>query len=196
MNIIVLYHQPVVPLSHHYLRAPFHPLVHHSRTPDFWPQIYRPVEKLRFSGLRRFIGIAAFCFIIVRFQDVGVIGKRKIPCLFICIYIPHQRQRSFLFFPHRVLGVLLRLVWGQRYCRTSLFLQVWEDLRAFRKWESISLCLSGSVGIQGHAVAEAPTGVARALLYIVRGSPSFLLSFLIHHQSYKLFYHTFHHIAS
>ena len=137
--------------------------------------------------------IAAFCFIIVRFQDVRVIGKRKIPCLFICIYIPHQRQRSFLFFPHRVLGVLLRLVWGQRYCRTSLFLQVWEDLRAFRKWESISLRLSGSVGIQGHAVAEAPTGVARALLYIVRGSPSFLLSFLIHHQSYKLFYHTFHH---
>ena len=31
------------------------------------------------------------------------------------------------------------------------------------------------VGIQGHDVAEAPTGVARALLYIVRGSPSFLL---------------------
>ena len=33
-----------------------------------------------------------------------------------------------------------------------------------------------SVGIKGHAVAdavaEAPTGVARALLYIVRGSPS------------------------
>ena len=35
------------------------------------------------------------------------------------------------------------------------------------------------VGIQGHAVAEAPTGVARALLYIVRGSPSFLLLFLL-----------------
>ena len=33
------------------------------------------------------------------------------------------------------------------------------------------------VGIQGHAVAEAPTGVARALLYIVRGFP-FLLPFL------------------
>ena len=42
-------------------------------------------------------------------------------------------------------------------------------------------------GIQGHAVAEAPTGVARALLYIVRASPSFLL-----HPSYKTFYHTFH----
>lgn len=28
-------------------------------------------------------------------------------------------------------------------------------------------------GIQGHAVAEAPTGVARALLYLVRGSPLF-----------------------
>ena len=42
-------------------------------------------------------------------------------------------------------------------------------------------------GIQGHAVAEAPTGVARALLYIVRASPSFLL-----HPSYKSFYHTFH----
>ena len=52
------------------------------------------------------------------------------------------------------------------------------------------------VGTQGHAVAEAPTGVARALLYIVRGSPSFLLSFLIHHQSYKLFYHTFHQVMS
>ena len=53
-----------------------------------------------------------------------------------------------------------------------------------------------SVGIPGHAVAEAPTGVARALLYIVRGSPSFLLSFLINHQSYKLFYHTFHQVMS
>ena len=64
-----------------------------------------------------------------------------------------------------------------------LFSQLWEHLRAFRKWESISLGLSGSVGtqdhavagiqdhavagIQGHAVAEAPTGVARALLYIL-----------------------------
>ena len=37
------------------------------------------------------------------------------------------------------------------------------------------------------AVAEAPTGVARALLYIVKGSPSFLL-----YSSYKSFYHTFH----
>ena len=36
------------------------------------------------------------------------------------------------------------------------------------------------------AVAEAPKGVARALLYIVRASPSFLL-----HPSYKSFYHTF-----
>ena len=41
-------------------------------------------------------------------------------------------------------------------------------------------------GIQGHAVAETPTGVARALLYIVRAS-SFLL-----HPLYKSFYHTFH----
>ena len=47
------------------------------------------------------------------------------------------------------------------------------------------------VGIQDHAVAEAPTGVARALLYIVRASPSFLL-----HPSYKTFYHTFHHTCS
>lgn len=35
-----------------------------------------------------------------------------------------------------------------------------------------------TVGIQGRAVAEAPTGVARALLCIVKGSPSFLF---IHH---------------
>ena len=77
------------------------------------------------------------------------------------------------------------------------FSQLWEYLRAFRKWVSISLGLSGSVGIQdhavagiqGHAVAEAPTGVARALLYIVRASPSFLL-----HPLYKSFYHTFHHL--
>ena len=49
----------------------------------------------------------------------------------------------------------------------------------------------GRVGIKGHAVAEAvaeaPKGVARALLYIVRASPSFLL-----HPSFKTFYHTFH----
>ena len=51
------------------------------------------------------------------------------------------------------------------------------------------LC-NNTVGIKGHAeadaeadaVAEAPTGVARALLYIVRGSPSFLL-----HPSFKTF---------
>ena len=45
------------------------------------------------------------------------------------------------------------------------------------------------VGIKGHAVAEAvaeaPKGVAHALLYIF--TPSFLL-----HPSYKSFYHTFH----
>ena len=47
-----------------------------------------------------------------------------------------------------------------------------------------------SVGIKGHAVAdavaEAPKGVARALLYI--------LSLLLH-PSFKTFYHTFHHAA-
>ena len=43
------------------------------------------------------------------------------------------------------------------------------------------------IGIQGHAVAETPTGVAHALLYIVRASPSFLL-----HRSFQSFYHTFH----
>ena len=86
----------------------------------------------------------------------------------------------FPHFSYKVLGALPRLVWSQRSCRALLFSQLWEDLRAFRKWESISLRLSGSVGIEGHAVAEAPTGVARALLYIVRGSPSFLLSFHIH----------------
>ena len=36
--------------------------------------------------------------------------------------------------------------------------------------KSISLGLSGSVGIQGHAVAEAPTGVAGAsCMYILWG---------------------------
>ena len=44
-----------------------------------------------------------------------------------------------------------------------------------------------TVRIQGHAVAETPTGVARALLYIVRASPSFLL-----HRSINHTYHTFH----
>ena len=44
--------------------------------------------------------------------------------------------------------------------------------------------------LRGHAVAEAPSGVACALLYIVRASPSFLLP-----PSYKLFYHTFHHFV-
>ncbi len=42
-----------------------------------------------------------------------------------------------------------------------------------------------------HAVAEAPTGVARGLLYIVRGSPSFPL-----YRSFKTFYHTFHQVMS
>ncbi len=39
----------------------------------------------------------------------------------------------------------------------------------------------------GHAIAETPTLVVRALLYIVRASPSFL------HQSINHSYHTFHH---
>ena len=37
------------------------------------------------------------------------------------------------------------------------------------------------MGIRGHAVAETPTVVARALLYIVRASPSFLLDSSINH---------------
>ena len=39
----------------------------------------------------------------------------------------------------------------------------------------------------GHAMAETPAGVARALLYIVRASPTFFL-----HQSINHSYHTFH----
>ena len=111
--------------------------------------------------------------------------------LFLYLFSP-LKTALFPHFSHCVLGVLPRLVWSQKSCNVSLFSQLWEYLRATRKWESISLGLSGSVGIKGHAVAEAvaeaPKGVARALLYIVRGSPSFLL-----HPSYKTFYHTFHH---
>ena len=106
------------------------------------------------------------------------------------LYSP-LKTALFPHFSYKVLGVLPRLVWSQRSCSASLFSQLWEYLRASRKWESISLGLSGSVGIKGHAVAEAvaeaPKGVARALLYIVRASPSFLL-----HSSFKTFYHTFH----
>ena len=40
------------------------------------------------------------------------------------------------------------------------------------------------------AVAEELKGVARALLYIVRASPSFFI-----HPSFKTFYHTFYHDA-
>ena len=103
------------------------------------------------------------------------------------LYSP-LKTALFPHFSYKVLGVLPRLVWSQRSCSASLFSQLWEYLRASRKWESISLGLSGSVGIKGHAVAEAvaeaPKGVARALLHIV----SFLL-----HPSFGTFYHTFHH---
>ena len=78
-----------------------------------------------------------------------------------------------------------------RGAAVHLFSQLWEYLRASRSWKSISLGLSGSVGIKGRAVAEtvaeAPKGISRALLYIVRAPPSFL-----HHLSLKKFYHTFH----
>ena len=50
-----------------------------------------------------------------------------------------------------------------------------HGLAIFPLRSSCSAYALPSVGIQGHAVAEAPTGVARALLYIVSGSPSFLL---------------------
>ena len=40
----------------------------------------------------------------------------------------------------------------------------------------------------GHAMAETPAGAARALLYIVGTSPTFIL-----HQSINHSYHTFHH---
>ena len=40
----------------------------------------------------------------------------------------------------------------------------------------------------GHAMAETPAGAARALLYIVGTSPTFIL-----HQSINYTYHTFHH---
>lgn len=65
-----------------------------------------------------------------------------------------------------VLRVLLRLVWSQK-SGSAWFSLLWKYLRAFRKWESISLGLSGSVEIQGHAVAKASTGVARALLSLL-----------------------------
>ena len=100
----------------------------------------------------------------------------------------------FPHFSYKVLGVLPRLVWSQRSCSASLFSQLWEYLRASRKWESINLGLSGSVGIKGHAVAEAVAeaskGVARALLYIVRASPSFLI-----YPSFKTFYYTFYQVS-
>ena len=98
-------------------------------------------------------------------------------------------------FSYKVLGVLPRLVWSQRSCGASLLSQLWEDLRSFRKWECISLRLSGSVGIQAHAVAEAPTGVARALLYVHSQRLSLLPSLPSSIKNYTSHstIHTFHH---
>ncbi len=85
--------------------------------------------------------------------------------LFLYLYFA-LKTALFPHFSHRVFGVLPRLVWGQRSCSAS-FIMLLDHLRAFGKWESISLSLSGSVGIQdhavagiqGHAVAETPTGM-------------------------------------
>ena len=57
------------------------------------------------------------------------------------------------------------------------------------------------VGIQGHAMVKVPTGVACALLFIVKGYSqgiSLLLSslFSLIHLIYKSFYHIFHQVIS
>ena len=60
------------------------------------------------------------------------------------LYSP-LKTALFPHFSYKVLGVLPRLVWS---CNASLFSQLWEYLRASRKWEPISLGLSESVGIK------------------------------------------------
>ena len=103
----------------------------------------------------------------------------------------------FLYFSNKILRVLQRLVWSQNSYKTLLLLQLLNNLRSFNEWESISLCLSGSVEIQGHAMAETPTGVAHALLFIVWGYSqkiSLLFSSFssLINLTYKLFYHIFY----
>ena len=148
-----------------------------------------PPSKLRQSSLE-VKKVAVICWLSLDSQDVGVCHVLLGNLLFLYLFSP-LKTALFPHFSHWVLTVLLRLVWSQKSCNVSLFLQLWEYLRATRKWESISLGLSGSVGTKGHAVAdavaEAPMGVARALLYIVRDSPSFLL-----HLSYKSFFDSLH----
>ena len=102
-----------------------------------------------------------------------VISCLEISCL--CIYSLHQRQRSSPIFSHWVLGVLPRQVWRQRSCSVSLFSQLWEYLRASRKWESIGLGLSGSVGMKGHVVAET---VAEAPAFLLHPSFHDILPYL------------------
>lgn len=90
------------------------------------------------------------------------------------VFISPLKAALFLHFSNWVLGGLPRLGWSQKSCSVSLFLQLLEYLRTSRKWKSISLGLSGSVKIEGHAMAkvlaEAPTGMARVLLYCCTSS--------------------------
>lgn len=99
----------------------------------------------------------------------------------------------FLNFSYKVLRVLLRLVWSQKSYSTSLILQVWEYHRTFKKWKSINLSLSGSIGIKGYilanVIAEVLKGIAYALLYIVRTSSSFFF-----HLLFKSFYYIFYYL--
>lgn len=63
-------------------------------------------------------------------------------------------------FPHFSLGVLPRLAWGQRSCSASL---VFAVVGLSQCIEEVGVVMSGSVGIEGHAVAETPTEATRAL---------------------------------
>lgn len=64
------------------------------------------------------------------------------------LYLHSQLTTAlFPYFSYRVLGILLRLVGVREAAALVWFSLLWEYFRAFRKWESTSLGLSGSVGI-------------------------------------------------
>ena len=77
------------------------------------------------------------------------------------LYLYSQLKTAlFPHFSHSNLGILLSLV-GVREAAELVWLSLlWEYLRAFRKRESISLSLSGSVGIL-------PSGSGRAVMATV-----------------------------
>ena len=95
------------------------------------------------------------------------------------LYSP-LKTALFSHFSHRILGGLLRLVWSQRSSSACFIFAAAGVSRSIQEVGVYQPLPGWELEFRVNAEAEAPTGVALALLYIVRGSPPFCINHTSH----------------